>query len=115
MKDPNNFFNFVNQWQSILGLMKEHLRAFYMDSVFNLLTTQVTGTLTANQQLEYNARILAFTSAALVAEAAAPAKATRDATGLITSYNDGNADIARPVAPALTTTVVSLGQMNWSR
>ena len=21
MKDPNNFFNFVNQWQSILGLM----------------------------------------------------------------------------------------------
>ena len=108
MKDPNNFFNFVNQWQAILGLMKEHLQAFFMDSVFNLLAMQVTGALTENQRLEYSARILAFTTDALAAESANVARITRDADGLITSYNDGTNDVNRPAAPATGTTVVSL-------
>ena len=37
MKDPNNFFNFVSHWESVILSIKNHLDTFYMGSAFQLL------------------------------------------------------------------------------
>lgn len=106
MKDSNNFFNFVNQWQTIVLLMTQHLTAYFMTSPFILLKKHVVTAPSAEAQLEFQARLMSFMTDALAAEAANPTTVTRDAAGVIQSYHDGTNNVVRPAVPTTTTTLV---------
>ena len=41
IKDPNNFFNFVSQWEAVILLMDTHLNTYYMMTPFTLYRTMI--------------------------------------------------------------------------
>ena len=106
MKNSSNFFNFVGQWQTYVGLMENHLEAFHMTSPFFLVHVQVTLP-TARAREDYESELTAFL---LVAKATGIASRTYDPdSGLLSQFNDGTNDIARPAEPAGTSTIVDAG------
>ena len=42
MKDSNNFFNFVSQWETIILAIKTHLKTYYMETPFILCVCNKT-------------------------------------------------------------------------
>ena len=106
MKNSSNFFNFVGQWQTYVGLMENHLQAFHMTSPFNLIRVQVT-TPTMAEKEDYQAELAAF----LVGSKATGAinHVHDPGTGLLSQFNDGTNDIDRPVEPTGTSAIVDAG------
>ena len=106
MKNLSNFFNFVAQWQTHLGLMGNHLQAFHMTSTFNLICVQVTIP-TAVEIEDYQAKLSAFLVGSKVATAV---NHVHDpGTGLLSCFNDGTSNIDRPNEPTGTSAIVDAG------
>ena len=59
MKDKNNFFVFVSQWESVIIQMDTHIRAFYMQSAFNIYRENVTNP-TDDMMLAYRVQLGTF-------------------------------------------------------
>ena len=106
LKNTNNFFNFVGQWQSYIQLMETHMTAFYMKSPFHLVHKTMLPA-TASQMEQYNTILNAF-----LADAYAVAAADRTVdpdTGLVTAYTDAGNTVSRPAPPTTTFNITSMG------
>ena len=42
LKDPNNFFNFVSQWEAVILNMETHLKTYFMETPFNIVRQEIT-------------------------------------------------------------------------
>ena len=42
MKDSNNFFNFVSQWETVILAIETHLKTYYMETPFTLYVRNET-------------------------------------------------------------------------
>ena len=105
LKNSNNFFNFVGQWQTYVQLMETHFTAFYIKSPFYLVKYTVTPPSAADMEI-YNAELQVFLMDAL---AAPPADRTL-ADGAIVVFRDAAGDpVLRPVNPVSVRAVEPMG------
>ena len=62
IKDPNNFFNFVSQWEAVILSMETHLNTYYMMTPFKLYRT-TRRRASNDDMLVYQTRLAAFLEA----------------------------------------------------
>ena len=62
IKDPNNFFNFVSQWEAVILSMETHLNTYYMLTPFKLYRT-TRRRASNDEMLVYQTRLAAFLEA----------------------------------------------------
>ena len=108
--EKGNFFTYITDWQTNLMLIREHFDAFYMNTPFYIAKFVPTIASTEADNM-HEAVMAAFYAAAAVAEQADPTNVTRNAAGIITHYNDGTNDIARPTKPAIAGTYEPIGNL----
>ena len=104
MKDSNNFFNFVSQWETVILAIETHLKTYYMESPFTLYVRHET-------RPDIDAvRAYEFALGEFLRESAANG-------GDGASYVDSTTATAvnRPTAPAGTVTISDGGDIirNW--
>jgi hypothetical protein len=75
MKDKNNFFVFVAQWQTVVLMMESHLSTYYMQSAFQLFKIEVTE-VSSDAMLMYQGALLSHLTAIGAGAAAVPARPT---------------------------------------
>ncbi len=92
LKDSNNFFNFVSQWETVILQMETHFKTHCMESPFTLHCREDTAPTEAQLQT-HEMELAAF----LTASAAA------GGTPLV--FNDGTNDIYRPNPPTGAMTI----------
>ena len=100
LKDPNNFFNFVSTWESVILQIDTHLKTFHMQSPFSFFKEEVTN------PTEAELRDHEFDLSTFLMESAANG-------GNALSYTDtasGNV-VNRPPAPTGTVTLVHDGNI----
>ena len=99
LKDPNNFFNFVSQWESVILSIETHFKTYCMESPFTLFVRTVTEPTEAEQaQYEFDLHDFLRQSAANGGDAQ--------------SYVDAQAVIVnRPNPPQGATTIVNGGNI----
>ena len=99
LKDPNNFFNFVSSWEATLLDIETHLKTYYMETPFTLVSL-VQAKLTAAEESAYQFDLHQF----LTASAAGGGNAD--------AYTDAHGAVhARPVRPVGVTTFIQGGNI----
>ena len=100
MKDPNNFFNFVSQWETVILTMESHFSTFYLGSCFTLFRKQET-TIEPDIMIVYQAELMDFL------------KESKANGGDALSYVDPGTDatIYRPTIPTGTMSIVDGGNI----
>ena len=127
IKDPNNFFNFVSQWEAVILSMETHLNTFYMMTPFTLYRTRIRRA-SNDDLLLYQTRLATFLAASRAAGGdgrrylVTPGRAAIPAVGAVgdANYVPGQPAILpvyeyRPTEPPTSVSITDGGNIlrNW--
>ena len=100
LKDPNNFFNFVSQWESVILNFETHFKTFCMESPFTLFIKNET-TVTDAQRDQCQFELQAFLQNS----------ATNGGTPYVYTDPTSGDDVLRPEAPTAAFTIEEGGNI----